>query len=40
MLKVAEIEDYVSSNMKFGESVQKFKDGKCYLMEVIEQEKI
>ena len=40
LLKVGEIEDYVSSNMKFGESVQKFKDGKCYLMEVVEQEKI
>ena|GEM_PF-1261815 len=40
LLKVGEIEDYVSSDMKFGESVHKFKDGKCYLMEVIEQEKI
>jgi DNA-binding transcriptional MerR regulator len=40
LLKTGEIEDYVSSHMKFGESVQKFKNGKCYLMEVIEQVKI
>jgi len=40
LLKAGEIEEYVSSHMKFGESVQKFKDGKCYLVEVIEQEKI
>jgi DNA-binding transcriptional MerR regulator len=40
LLKTNEIENYVSSHMKFGESVQKFKDGKCYLMEVVEQVKI
>ena len=40
LLKAGEIEDYVSSHMKFGESVQKFKNGKCYLMEVVEQVKI
>ena len=40
LLKTGEIEDYVSSHMKFGESVQKFKNGKCYLMEVVEQVKI
>ena len=40
LLRAGEIEDYVSSHMKFGESVQKFKNGKCYLMEVVEQVKI
>lgn len=40
LLKTDEIESYVSNSMKFGESVKKFKDGKCYLMEVVEQEKI
>lgn len=40
LLKTDEIEDYVSNHMKFGESVQKFKNGKCYLMEVVEQVKI
>jgi hypothetical protein len=40
LLKTNEIENYVSSHMKFGESVQKFKDGKCYLMEVVDKVKI
>jgi DNA-binding transcriptional MerR regulator len=40
VLKAGEIENYVTSHMEYGESVQKFKDGKCYLMEVVEQEKI
>jgi len=40
LLESDEIENYVSNDMKFGEVIQKFEDGTCCAMEVVESEKV
>ncbi len=40
LLSKEEIKNYLSSEIKFGEVIQKFSDGKCYLMEIVERENV
>lgn len=40
LLKPHEVESYIANDMKFGEIIQKFEDGTCCAMKVVENEKV